>query len=112
MTLQHEGDEAPVCTECKGDGGQEISWCPKSCPNSRTPMGCVHEIASWEKCSRCEGSKVEPCDFCGEPSTHRRAYTGQPSCDECARPVEDGPLGGMGFGIDYSGQQEAARLLE
>lgn len=54
------------------------------------------------------------CDHCGEPATHRMAYTEQPACDECdpEEPKGDHPMGGMGYGISYSETLREARRLK
>lgn len=100
---------APACTECVGKGYVLVA-----CPCCRGQLDGYAE----ETCARCEGSKVEPCDHCGEPSTHL-AYNGdykptQPVCDGCEpeEPRGDHPLGGMGYGIDYGSALEAARRLK
>lgn len=77
---------ARPCIECNGSGGEERTVCPHDCYGSRTPEGCFHAVSRWEKCSRCEGSKVEACELCGEPATLR--YLREDLCDACA-PAEE-----------------------
>lgn len=92
---------APACVKCKGTGTVAVR--ALDCTHSQ-PCPCDHGAAV---CPRCEGSKVEPCESCGEPSSHLR-YAGdyvptQPYCDECDQeePRGDHPLGGMGYGYSY-----------
>lgn len=69
------------CTDC--DGEKVIAVRAETCNHAgcACPCGWGEEI-----CARCEGSGVEPCTGCGEPSTIR--YLGEDWCDGCA-PAEE-----------------------
>lgn len=101
-------DRAPVCRECKGLGTVAV----------RCECGCrgVLDGFAEETCPRCEGSRVEPCDHCGEPSTGCDWLTKQPVCSDCARPEEpgDGYLLGCEYDrpAEYRMQMEEARRLK
>lgn len=84
------------CIECGGRG--DVSVRPDDCDHAG--LNCPCDSAD-EQCARCGGTRVEPCDHCGEPSAGRDAVTEQPVCEKCDR-REGGPLGGMGFQIDYA----------
>jgi hypothetical protein len=72
QTTLIEGPRA--CTECRGKGETVLRGCEHqgNCP-------CGEDRAF--PCPRCEGSKVEPCDSCGEPSVDR--YQGEDLCAGC-----------------------------
>ena len=110
--VQMESAALP-CTECKGEGTKTIraldcnhggSCCP--CDTGEVP------------CDRCEGSKVEPCDHCGEPSTRRDWMTDQPICADCGTGEDDEPGDDYLLGCEYDRpaeyreQMESARALK
>lgn len=68
---------ARPCVECKG--GKEVTLGP-ACPRGCGCRGKVCGVAVAD-CSRCEGSGVEPCDSCGEPSVDR--YLSSDLCADC-----------------------------
>lgn len=78
QTTQMESAARP-CTECEGRGVIVHRDCPHQ---GNCPCGRYHEAT----CARCEGSKVEPCGMCGEPSVTR--YLGEDLCAECTPPEE------------------------
>lgn len=71
-----------ACVECNGE--REVTLGP-ACSAGCGCGGRVCGVAV-DACPRCEGSGVEPCDSCGEPSAIR--YLAQDLCTDCA-PDED-----------------------
>lgn len=108
-TLEIRG---PLCVACDGDG--HVTVLDPSCPHG----GCACPCETAElPCSRCEGSGVEPCDECGEPSIGVDWISKKPACADCIRreddePRGDHPLGGMGYGYDFAPALRAARALK
>lgn len=78
QAVQMESGPRP-CIECCGKGTTVIRGCSHQ---GNCPCGADEAVP----CPRCEGSKVEPCDHCGEPSAIR--YLGADLCNPCA-PAED-----------------------
>lgn len=86
MTLQIEAgsDVSPAtpvtgprpCTRCDGTGSVEVL------PRNAKPWD-----SNDVECPRCEGSLVEPCDHCGEPSVDR--YLGDDLCAACLPSEEE-----------------------
>lgn len=72
---------ARPCEECNGE--KTIALRPESCNHAGCACPC-----GWKEvdCPRCDGSGVEGCTSCGEPSTIR--YLGEDWCEDCA-PAED-----------------------
>lgn len=70
-----------ACVECAGNG--TVVRLPATCHHGGQNCPCGIEEP---KCPRCEGSGIEPCDSCGEPSTMR--YLAADLCDACA-PAEE-----------------------
>lgn len=68
------------CVECRGE--KAVAVRPTSCTHTGScPCGMGEE-----PCPRCEGSGVEACTVCGEPSAIR--YLAEDLCEACA-PAEE-----------------------
>lgn len=75
QAVQIESGARP-CTECGGKGDVPMGPACDGC-------GCGGRLHGVDvaPCPHCEGSKVEPCTMCGDPSVDR--YLGEDLCDDC-----------------------------
>lgn len=82
---------ARACVDCGGSGETIVRGCSHqgNCP-------CGEDKAF--PCPRCEGSKVEGCAFCGEPSVMVHPHIGD-ACQQCA---DRGDEGGCDSGAEPS----------
>lgn len=103
VVTDHRDPLRRECETCEGYGALRLPSCNHA--------GCACPCGSMD-CPECEGKGSVPagCDWCGEDAT--RQVGRQVFCDDCNQPREDGPLGGMGFGISYTDEQEKARRLK
>lgn len=74
QSTQMESGARP-CTRCDGTGSVEVRT---GCTHGGQNCPCGHDV----ECPRCEGSLVEPCDSCGDPSVTR--YLRDDLCAACA----------------------------
>lgn len=106
MTLQMEGDERPAegirCLTCDGHG---------SVPTANP------RVDGALPCRACDETGVRSCERCNAGDEAVSVNDGEAVCESCLDEAENGPSGdhpmmGMGYGIDYSEQLAAARLLK
>ncbi len=83
QAVQMESRRAALpCGECRGTG--TVTEQESTCNHGGTSCPC--DIAALP-CPRCEGSKVEPCTVCAEPSA-LIGHDGEDYCIDCAAEFE------------------------